>query len=190
MKFLFQGSTLHEILSNLLDKIPSYFTTIANSSWFWILNIIGGLFLLVVAVYFQHVHNELPCVLCVQIRMWVSLLVVISTMVLFFHKYRLPNIIGHISIFLIAIALTERSYQLLGTERGFIFSDCGFTSGLPTWFAIEEWLPWLYRIETSCGYTPEVLFGITMAEALMFMSVSLLLLSLIVTLASFKSHKD
>ena len=90
--------------------------------------------------------------------------------------------LAHLSVVFIAVSLTERSYQLLGTERGFVFSDCGFDLGLPAWFAIEEWLPWLFRVETSCGYTPEIVFDITMAEALMVMSVGLLLLSFCVFL--------
>ena len=65
---------------------------------------------------------------------------------------------------------------------GFVFSDCGFDLGLPAWLAIEEWLPWLFRVEASCGYTPELIFGITMAEALMVLSVLLLLVSFCVFL--------
>ena len=91
--------------------------------------------------------------------------------------------LAHLSVVFITVGLTERSYQLLGTERGFVFGDCGFDLGLPAWFAIEEWLPWLFRVETACGYTPEIVFGITMAEALMVMSVGLLLLSFCVFLA-------
>ena len=79
--------------------------------------------------------------------------------------------------------MVERSYLLLGTERGFIFSDCGFSLGLPEWFAIEDWLPGLYRIETSCSYTPEIAFNITMAEALITISSLLLLLSIGVIIA-------
>ena len=109
---------------------------------------------------------------------------------MFIHRYRIPNFIAHLCVFATAVALTERSYQLLGTERGFLFGDCGFTSGLPAWFAIEEWLPWLYRIETSCGYTPEIVFGITMAETLMVLSVFLLVFSFFVTLASFKGRNN
>ena len=97
---------------------------------------------------------------------------------------RAVNAAAQLSIVLIAIGLTERSYQLLGTERGFVFGDCGFDLGLPAWFAIEEWLPSIYRVETSCGYTPEIVFGITMAEVLMLLSVCLLLFSSCVFLAS------
>jgi len=74
--------------------------------------------------------------------------------------------------------------MLLGTERGFVFADCGFSAGMPAWFAIEEWLPWIYAVETSCGYTPEIIFGVTMAEALMLMSVLLLIVSFCVFMAS------
>ena len=170
----------------MLKTIIYHFTNIAHSSWFWIINIIAGLALLVVALSYQYILDELPCVLCVQIRLWISLLIVISIIAVLIHRYRTLNSIAHLSVVVTAIALTERSYQLLGTERGFIFGDCGFTSGLPSWFPIEEWLPWLYRIETSCGYTPEIIFGITMAEMLMVLSVFLLVFSFFVTLASFK----
>ena len=78
--------------------------------------------------------------------------------------------------------MVERSYQLLGTERGFVFGDCGFELGLPSWLAIDVWIPSIYRIETSCGYTPELIFGITMAEFLMVFSVGFLLLSFCVSL--------
>ena len=91
----------------------------------------------------------------------------------------------NVSVLLVALGLVERSYLLLGTERGFIFADCGFDLGLPAWFAFEENLPWLYRVETACGYTPELLFVITMAEALMTLSVIFLIISLSVAILGF-----
>jgi len=94
------------------------------------------------------------------------------------------NAVANLFTVLIAVALTERAYLLLGTERGFIFSDCGFDLGLPAWLPLDEWLPWLYRVETLCGYTPEIAFGITMAEMLIVMFGALLLVSFAVFLAS------
>ena len=119
-----------------------------------------------------------------------SLLVIVSIAGLLSIGRRLLNSLAHLSIVLVAAALFERCYQLLGTERGFVFGDCGFNLGLPAWFAIEEWLPWLYRVETSCGYTPEIIFAITMAEALMVMSVVLLLVSFCVFVASLFNLKS
>jgi len=43
----------------------------------------------------------------------------------------------------------------------------------------------LFRVEASCGYTPELIFGITMAEALIVFSAAFLLISLTLTIVSF-----
>ena len=163
---------------------------LAQSRRYWLFFITAGMTLLAVALYFQHGLNEQPCVVCIQIRLWISLLVIVSVIGLLSRNNRLINTLCHSSVVLIAIGLVERCYLLLGTERGFVFADCGFSLGLPAWFAIEEWLPWLYRIETSCGYTPELAFGITMAEALIVISISLILVSICVTLAAFINLKD
>ena len=156
----------------------------AHSHWYWLAFIIGGIFLLSTALYFQYFREELPCTMCIQVRLWISLLVIVSFIGLLLRNNKVVNALAQLSSILIAIALVERSYMILGTERGFVFSNCGVNLGLPTWFAIEEWLPWLYRVETSCGYTPEIIFGITMAEMLIVLSVTLLIVSLCVFLAS------
>ncbi len=165
-------------MKNLIDRI--YLA--ADSRWYWLVLIAGGLFLLSVALVHQYYFDELPCVMCIQVRLWISLLVLVSIAALLSVRIRLVKVLAHVSITLIAGGLVERSYQLLGTERGFLTGSCSFDLGLPAWFAIEKWLPWLYQVETTCGYTPEVIFGITMAEGLMFLSVILLLLSLCVTI--------
>lgn len=158
--------------------------SMSHSHWYWSAYIVAVLILLAAALYFQFVREELPCLMCIQVRLLVSLLVIVAFAGLFSRHNRVINSIAHLSVVMIAAGLTERSYQLLGTERGFVFGDCGFDLGLPGWFAIEDWLPWLYRVETSCGYTPEIIFGITIAESLMVLSVLLLLLSSCIFLAS------
>lgn len=157
---------------------------ISQSHWYWLLYIGGGLTMLAIALYFQHVREELPCLLCIQVRLLISLLVIVPLAALLGRSIKRINTFAHLSIVLVAAVMVERAYQLLGTERGFVFGDCGFNLGLPAWFAIDEWLPWLYRVETSCGYTPEIIFGITMAEALMAMSVGVLIVSSAVFVAS------
>lgn len=169
----------------MLNNIIKQLKMISHSPWYWWLYIVGGPLLLAVALYHQHILEELPCLLCIQVRLLISLLVIIAIAGLFSLHSKILNAFVHLSTVLVAGGLTDRSYQLLGTERGFVFGDCGFNLGLPAWFAIDDWLPWLYRVETSCGYTPEVLFGITMAEALMVLSVMFLLFSMCVFLLSF-----
>jgi protein dithiol:quinone oxidoreductase len=157
---------------------------IAHSRQYWMTYIICGFFMLSVAMYYQYVLEEPPCLICIQIRLWVSLFMIISFIGVLLRKYKVMNMIIHLLAVFTAIGLTERSYQLLGTERHFVFGDCGFNLGLPSWFAIEEWLPWLFRIDTTCGNTPELIFGITIAEALMVISVCAVLTSASVALAA------
>jgi disulfide bond formation protein DsbB len=163
---------------------------ISQSRWYWPAFFVSGVGLLSVALIFQHVLEELPCVACIQIRLLISLLVIIAIIGFFSRRNRVMTFLSHLSVVIVAISFVERCYLLLGTEKGFVFADCGFSLGLPTWFAIEEWLPWLYRIETSCGYTPEIIFGITMAEALMLLSSLLLLLGLCVFVVNIINMKE
>jgi disulfide bond formation protein DsbB len=171
-------------MNNKLTDIVRQINNISQSQWYWFFYIAGGLSSLAAALYFQHGREELPCLMCIQVRLLISLLVIVSVAGLLFRGNRVMSAITHLLVVILAISLTERSYQLLGTERGFVFSDCGFDLGLPAWFAIEDWLPWLYRVETACGYTPEIAFGITMAEVLIVMSAALLVLALSVLMAS------
>ena len=154
-------------ISNTLQKL-------AESRVYWSAYIAMGLGLLAVALFYQYQLEELPCVVCIQVRLWFSLLIIVTSIGFILRKRIFLNVLAQLGIVICSIGLVERSYLLLGTERGFIFSDCGFNAGLPAWFAIEQWIPWLYQVETSCGYTPEILFGVTMAEALMLLSVCLL----------------
>lgn len=168
----------------MIQSLVNILKKTSNSPWYWLLFISGGIAALGIALSYQHYFDEPPCVLCIQIRLWITLLVLLSIVGLLTRHRHWINSAAHLSAVLIAVALTERSYQLLGTERGFVFGDCSFNLGLPDWFAIQQWLPAVYRVETSCGYTPELLFGITMAEALMVMSVGMLVLSAGVAIAS------
>lgn len=157
---------------------------------YWMLLLFCGLALMSTALFYQHVLGERPCLLCIQVRLWISLLIIVSLIGLLTISNKLVLLVMHSFTVFIAIALVERSYQLLGTERGFVFGDCGFDLGLPGWFALDQWLPSVYYVQTSCGYTPEIIFGITMAEALMLFSVVLLLFSVSVFSATLIKRSD
>jgi len=157
---------------------------LASGGLYWLGLIAVGLLLLGTALYYQFVLEELPCVVCIQIRLWLTLMIMLAILGLGCRKQKWLRLITQISVVLTAIGLIERSYLLLGTERGFIFGVCGFDVGLPSWFAVEKWLPALYQVETSCGYTPELIWGITMADALMVFSVCLFMLSGLMLLMS------
>ena len=174
----------------MLIKLIKQLETLSHGRLYWGMALFAGVALMAAALVYQHVLGERPCLLCIQIRLWVSLLILVSFAGWIVCKNRVMNSIAHVLLVLVAVGLVERSYQLLGTERGFVFGDCGFDLGLPAWFAIDQWLPSVYYVQTSCGYTPEIAFGITMAESLMVFSVALLLVSVGVFLASLVRMKN
>ncbi len=152
---------------------------LAFSRIYWVALLVWGILLESSALYYQYVLDEWPCVLCIHVRMLVMAVILLSLIAALMKLPRSVMILFHAINTILLTWLLERSWQLLGVERGFIFGSCDMESGLPTWFALEKWFPWIFEIQASCGYTPELLLGVTMAEALLAMSALLVLLSLI-----------
>jgi len=161
--------------------------SLGRSRWYWLFLLVAGLSTEAVALYYQYALQEYPCVLCIQVRIWVLALILVSLPALWLCRYVIPRLLMHLLTVVIAAGLLERSYQLLGTERGFTVSECGFDLGMPSWLALDQWFPLVFEVQTSCGYTPELLFGVTMAEALLAMSAVLLLWTLTLTVATLKA---
>lgn len=157
---------------------------IGKSAWYWLGLAILGILAEAVALYYQHALDEWPCVLCIHVRLWVMALIIVALIVLLLRRLRFMPVAGHLLTIVIAAGLLERSWQLLGTERRFLDGECGFDLGLPAWFTPDQWFPAMFAVETTCGYTPELLFGITMAEALIVASVVFVPLSVAMMVAS------
>ncbi|HED33746.1 MAG TPA: disulfide bond formation protein B [Gammaproteobacteria bacterium] len=156
---------------------------ITKSKWYWISFIAIGVLLESSALYYQYVLDYMPCVLCIHVRILVLAIIILALLALQLRHLTAALLSTHIAMTAVLASLFERSYQLLGVERGFIFGSCSMDSGLPSWFALDTWLPSLFKIWEACGYTPELLFGITMAEALIALSSVLLLVSGILSAA-------
>ncbi len=170
----------------MLDKISSF----ARSAWYWLSLIAIGVTSEGVALYYQYALDVRPCVLCIHVRIWMLCLIFIASLALLIRHSKKLLVVTHTLITLILAGLLNTSYQLLGTERGWVFGSCDFNLGLPEWLALEEWLPSLFKIWEACGYTPELLFGVTMAEALLVMSASLMLISFVLTVTMFVRRSD
>ena len=162
---------------NLLQRI-----SLGNGYWVFLL--FSGIAFEAVALYYQYALDEWPCVLCIHIRIWIAAIVLISMLALLIRGRILLTRVFHIVTTGLAIGFVERSWQVLAVERGWIFGDCNMESGLPNWFALDKWFPLLFEVKTTCGYTPYILMQISMAEILMVTSVCLLLISLLMTIAS------
>ncbi len=161
---------------------------IGKSVWYWLAILGLGAFMEAAALYFQYGLGYGPCVLCIHIRIYVMAIMLVALFGLFTRANRTLRLTAHGLTFLLAIGFTERSWLTLGVERGFIDGACDMNSGLPTWFALDKWFPTVFEPWEPCGYTPEVLFGITMAESLIALSVVALAASLAMLIATLKSR--
>lgn len=156
-----------------------------NGSYWWGLALLG-LLLESVALFYQHALDEPPCVVCIQVRIIVLVILLLAVAGGLLSRYRKIQIGLHAAVTLAAAVLLERSWELFGTERGFVIGACGFDLGLPGWLALDKWLPAMFEVQTTCGYTPILLFGITMAESLLVLSVLLLLSSILLTVMTLR----
>ncbi len=156
---------------------------LGSTAWYWLALVVMGFSMEVVALSYQYVLDYLPCVLCIHTRLWVLAFTLLALLTLIVPRARPVLIAAHLLNTAIMIALLERSWMLLGTERGLISGSCDMDSGLPDWFALDVWFPTLFKVWEPCGYTPELLFGITMAEALLVFSAVLVVVSAALTLA-------
>lgn len=144
---------------------------------YWVLLILAGLALEAGALYFQYALDEWPCVLCIHVRILVLGFVLVGLLALFFTESVAAMRLFHGLNSLLMAWLVERSWQVLAVERGWIFGDCAMDLGMPPWFALDKWLPSVFEVQTACGYSPLLLFEITMAEALLVISILLLIMS-------------
>ncbi len=152
------------MMLNKLDKI-------GLTPWYWLMLAVLGLSLEALALVYQYVLEYWPCVLCIHVRIWVVFLVVAAVAGLLLRHKRAGRVFAHTLVLLISLGLLERSWKLFAIERGIaVDGECNFDAGLPAWFALDQWFPAVFKVWEACGYTPELLFGVTMAEALLGLS--------------------
>ena len=157
---------------------------------YWIALALIGIALEAAGLYYQYALDEWPCVLCIHVRIWVLAFVLLAIAGIFTGRSPMASRLLHGVNTLIMLALVERSWQVLAVERGWTFGDCDMDLGMPAWFALDKWFPWIFEVKTSCGYSPLVLFQITMAESLLVIMVLLAVISSVLFLVSFLSKNS
>jgi len=161
---------------------------IGSSAWYWLVILATGLSLEAVALYYQYALDYYPCVVCIHVRIWVLGFVLVALLGLFVRSFRYLRTLAHGLTVVLSIGLLERAWMLLGIERGTVEGSCSFDSGLPAWFALDHWFPALFKVWEACGYTPELLLGITMAESLVLLGAAILLVSVTMAVASLSGN--
>jgi len=157
---------------------------IGSSAWYWLAILATGMSMEAVALYYQYALDYYPCVVCIHVRILMLGFVLVALLALFVRSCQYLRTLMHGLTVILSIGLLERAWMLLGIERGSVEGSCSFDSGLPAWFALDQWIPALFKVWEACGYTPELLFGVTMAESLVVLGAAALLVSVTMTVAS------
>ena len=155
-------------LTSTLVTLESLLTR-GKGLWWAIFAIGSGL--LAAALYWQYVVGDDPCQVCIQARLWAVGMGLVGAVMLVIPDTFLTRLSGLTLTFITSAGMGERAYYLYEIENFRGDGSCEFTLGMPPWFAVDQWLPALFEVRNICSYTPEIAFGISMAEALIGIAI-------------------
>jgi disulfide bond formation protein DsbB len=150
-----------------------------QSRWYWLTIALFGIALLGVALYYQYALGDEPCQVCIHARLWVVAFTLIALVMLVIPQIKILRILGNGGVLIAGVGLTERARYLYRLENGIGDGSSQFQLGMPDWFAVDRWMPWLFEVRNLCSFTPEMLFGVSMAESLMASAIGISLLALV-----------
>jgi len=145
-------------------------SNVVSSKRYWLLLATVGMAMLGIALYYQYALGEEPCQVCIQARLWVVALLLASVGAACLPNNRRTRFWGNTLALLSAAGLGERAWFLYRLENGQGNGSCEFQLGMPDWFAVDRWFPSLFEVRNLCSFTPDMLFGLSMAEGLLLIS--------------------
>ena len=148
-----------------------------KSRWYWLALVLFGIALLSVALYYQYALRDEPCQVCIHARLWVVAFTLIALIMLITPQITLVRVVGNLGVLTAAAGLFERARYLYRLENGIGDGSCQFQLGMPNWFAVDRWMPWLFEVRNLCSFTPEMLLGLSMAETLMAVGAGVCLMA-------------
>mgnify|MGYP000911360376 CR=1 FL=1 len=156
----------------------SSLTNLLQARWYWAVVAALGFMLLAVALYYQYALGDEPCQVCIHARLWVVAFTLIALIVLVMPQTSLMRVAGNVGVIIAGAGLFERARYLYRLENGIGDGSCQFQLGMPDWFAVDRWMPWLFEVRNLCSFTPEMLLGLSMAETLMGVGVGVCLVAI------------
>ena len=138
-----------------------------------------GSSLLIAALYWQYVLGDDPCQVCIQARLWAVGMGLVAALMLTLPDTLLYRLAGFALTLLTGAGMGERAFYLYEIENFRGDGSCEFTLGMPSWFAVDQWFPALFEVRNICSYTPEIAFGVSMAEALIGIAAAVCVLALL-----------
>ncbi|VUD67486.1 Disulfide bond formation protein B [Thalassocella blandensis] len=128
------------------------------------------------ALFYQHVLEIYPCELCIYVRVWIVAIFLLCIAGLVLKRFAIAGLAANLAGLGLSIGLAKETYNLLVVEYGWGDGGaCSFFPNFPEWAPLDQWMPFLFQVQEVCKATPEVLLGISMADALAIVSILLIL---------------
>jgi disulfide bond formation protein DsbB len=132
----------------LLNKLSS----LSTDRRAWLLLFFSALCLEITALYFQHVTDLRPCIMCIYQRTAVFGLLFSAVPAMLVNNL-ITRLIGYLgwgisAIWGLLIAIEHVDVQ---TAANPFFATCEFVPNFPAWAPLHEWLPNVFSATGDCG---------------------------------------
>jgi disulfide bond formation protein DsbB len=132
--------------------VLSTLKSLSSQRWTWLLLAFSALALELCALFFQHVMELEPCVMCVYER--ITMLGIILAGLIgaaapqsLWIRLTAFAVWGVNAVWGVLLALEHTNFQMNPSP----FATCDFFPNFPTWAPLHEWLPWLFNPTGDCG---------------------------------------
>ncbi|QDO83407.1 disulfide bond formation protein DsbB [Shewanella psychropiezotolerans] len=141
------------------------FKDFAHSKLAWGILAGSALWLETSALFFQHVMDMAPCLMCVYLRLATFCLLIAGLIGFYGHRNRFMRFTA-VSIWgMSAFQGLSVALELLDMQTNpSPFAVCSFVPNFPAWMPLHEWLPSMFLPVGSCYEIPIYILGLSMAE--------------------------
>ena len=119
----------------------------------------GGCGLTCRGTYYQYVLGDELRQVCIHARLWVAAFTLIALFMAAAPQKTALRIAANAGVLVASVGLTERARYLYRLENGIGDGSCQFQLGMPDWFAVDRWMPWLFEVRNLCSFTPRCYLG-------------------------------
>lgn len=152
----------------------------------WLLFSSFCLFLEMSALFVQYFLKFEPCLICVQQRALILLLMIVSFAGMFFRKSKISIffILGLMGIIgkIFDLALNKTLLQMNPSVSGF----CSIEKPFPNWLPMDKWFPAIFLNQGDCSATDIDILGMSLSENLMLISIILFIILGMVVISKLK----
>lgn len=171
----------------------SHINKISRERTAWLLLFLSALFLELCALFFQHVMELLPCVMCIYERVAMmgilaaGMIGMIAPQVTAIRWIGLSTW-GISTIWGLKLAIEHVSYQFPDPNQLF-GSMCDIFVRFPSWAPLNQWFPWMFEASGDCSKIVWEFLNLSMPQWLVVILSAMLVVFLTVLVSQFVPQK-